>query len=293
MAEPAQTQHVPVMPREVVRWLAPKPGMILVDGTFGGGGHTRLLAERVGPDGCVIAVDRDPEAIERAADLARQLPVRPILGNFCDLPELLAELDCENVDGMVLDLGVSSDQLADGDRGFSFQSDGPLDLRFDPSEGEPAWRLLEHIDQRALADLIYHYGEERFSRRIAAAVVEQRRQHRPVRTAAELAELVHRCIPRRGRIDSATRTFQALRIAVNDELRSLEIALERVPEVLRQGARLVAISFHSLEDRRVKTRFREDPRLQPVTKKPQRPQADEMASNARSRSAKLRVAERV
>ena len=198
------------------------------------------------------------------------------------------------VDGILLDLGLSSDQLADDQRGFSFSSTGPLDLRFDPMRGEPAKRLINRLSAEHLADLIYHYGEERYSRRVARAIVERRRE-KPIETAAELAELVRRCVPRSAveRIDPATRTFQALRIAVNDELKSLEIGLRRLPECLRPGGRLAIISFHSLEDRRVKDAFRNDPRLQVLTRKPIIAEPVERDENPRSRSAKLRVAERV
>ncbi len=287
--------HVPVLTDEVVHSMAPAPGAVLVDGTLGGGGHTRALAERVAPGGTVIALDRDPAAVEAGRDALAHLPVVTAHGSFADLPEVLAELGFAEVDGVLLDLGLSSDQLADPQRGFSFDADGPLDLRFDPTAGEPAWRLLDRLRAEHLADLIYHYGEERYSRRIARAVVERRQQRRPVRTSADLAALVRRCIPRRGRgerIDPATRTFQALRIAVNDELKALEVALRRVPACLREGGRLAVISFHSLEDRRVKTAFRDDPRWHALTKRPIRPTEDETGRNPRARSAKLRVAER-
>jgi 16S rRNA (cytosine1402-N4)-methyltransferase len=196
------------------------------------------------------------------------------------------------VDGVVLDLGLSSDQLADRERGFSFDSAGTLDLRFDTSEGEPAWKLLERLSERELADLIYRYGEERFSRRIARRIVE-RRADGPVRTAEQLARLVRGCVPRsRGHaIDAATRTFQALRIAVNDELDSLERLLACLPTCVTPGGRVAVISFHSLEDRLVKTAFRDNPRYQALTRKPRTPSAEEVARNPRSRSAKLRAAE--
>jgi len=241
----------------------------------------------------VIALDRDPAAIEAARKHLADLPVTAVQANFCDLPEVLAELGVASVDGILLDLGLSSDQLADQQRGFSFSSTGPLDLRFDPTRDKPAWRLLERLSAEHLADLIYHYGEERYSRRIARAIVEQRRE-KPIETAAELAELVRRCVPRskRDRIDPATRTFQALRIAVNDELKSLEIALRRLPDCLRPAGRLAVISFHSLEDRRVKEAFRDDPRLTALTRKPTVATEGETAENPRSRSAKLRVAAR-
>ncbi len=252
------------------------------------------MAERIAPTGKVVALDRDPAAIERAEVAFADLPVRLVQGNFCDLPEVLQQLGITAVDGILLDLGLSSDQLADAERGFSFTADGPLDLRFDTSTGEPAWRMINRLSAEHLADLIYQYGEERYSRRIARAIVERRRDD-PIRTAGQLAELVRRVIPRTRppqRIDPATRTFQALRIAVNDELKSLEIALRRLPECLKPGGRLAVISFHSLEDRQVKEAFRDDPRYGPLTRKPIVPSEEESARNPRSRSAKLRVAER-
>ncbi len=291
--------HLPVMLAEVLDGLSPQPGGVFVDGTLGGGGHTRALAERVGPNGRIISLDRDGAAIGAADENLADLPVTPMQANFCDLPEVLGELGVGAVDGILLDLGLSSDQLADQERGFSFSSTGPLDLRFDTMQGKPAWRLLERLSAEHLADLIYQYGEERYSRRIARAIV-LRRQDQPVRTAADLAELVRHCVPRapctlgrrHDRIDPATRTFQALRIAVNDELKSLEIALRRLPDCLRPGGRLAVISFHSLEDRRVKEAFRDDPRLTSLTRKPVTPQDAETAENPRSRSAKLRIAVR-
>jgi 16S rRNA (cytosine1402-N4)-methyltransferase len=293
MMSQVSTAHVPVLLDEVLHWLRPRPGGVLVDGTLGGGGHTRALAERVGPQGLVLAMDRDPAAIAAARETLAGLPVEPVQGNFCDLPEVLRDLGIAGVAGVLLDLGVSSDQLADPQRGFSFSSEGPLDLRFDPTRGEPARRLINRLGAGHLADLIYFYGEERYSRRIAQAIVARRRD-RPIETAAELAELVRQCVPRsrQERIDPATRTFQALRIAVNDELKSLEIALRRIPECLQTGGRLAVISFHSLEDRLVKTAFRADDRLEPLMRKPLTPSLEEVSRNPRARSAKLRVAER-
>ena len=279
MAEFASV-HTPVLLDQVLHWLAPREGAVVVDGTLGGGGHCRALAQRVGPTAwsspwTAIRLPLPPPGSELA-----QLPVKPVQANFCDLPEVLAGLAIQQVDGIVLDLGLSSDQLADPERGFSFSSTGPLDLRFDPMRGEPAKRLINRLSAEHLADLIYYFGEERYSRRVARAIVEQRRE-KPIETAAELAELVRRCVPRSRleRIDPATRTFQALRIAVNDELKSLEIALRRLPDCLRSGARLAIISFHSLEDRRVKEAFREDPRLQVLTRKPVCAEAAEVDRN--------------
>jgi 16S rRNA (cytosine1402-N4)-methyltransferase len=288
------TQHQPVLPEEVLAGLEVQPGQTVVDGTLGGGGHTRLLAERVGDAGQVISLDRDPAALQRAETILRGLPVKLVHSNFCDLPEVLQQIGIGQVDAILLDLGMSSDQLSDATRGFSFAAEGPLDLRFDPTEGEPAWRLVNRLSAERLADVLFLYGEERFSRRIARAIVERRKDN-PIRTAGELAELVRRAIPRTAqpsRIDPATRTFQALRIAVNEELKSLEVALRRFPECVRVGGRLAVISFHSLEDRRVKEAFRDNPRWQPLTRKPIQATEAEIAQNPRSRSAKLRVGAR-
>jgi len=285
--------HVPILPAEVLHWLDPQPGQVIVDGTLGGGGHTRLIAERLASTGFVLSLDRDPAALAAAERNLAGLPIKVAQSNFCDLGAVLDELSINAVDAVLLDLGLSSDQLADANRGFGFDVAGPLDLRFNPKEGESAAELIARLPERELADLIYQFGEERFSRRIARRIVEQRAD-RPIRTAAELAQLVRRCVPRSAdRIDPATRTFQAFRIAVNRELESLDFALARIPERLKPGGRLAIISFHSLEDRRVKEAFRSDPRLEPLTKKPVRPTDDEMHHNPRSRSAKLRVAQRV
>ncbi|MHB8901526.1 MAG: 16S rRNA (cytosine(1402)-N(4))-methyltransferase RsmH [Thermoguttaceae bacterium] len=291
---PGHTVHVPVLLAEVIHWLEPSPGKVFVDGTLGGGGHSRALAERVGSTGRVIALDRDGEAIERAGQTFGNLPISTLQANFSNLPEVLEEFGLTKVDGVLLDLGLSSDQLADRSRGFSFDADGPLDLRFDPERGEPASRLVNRLNAEHLADLIYAYGEERHSRRIARAVIEARRDE-PITTAGQLAAVVRRAMPgprKRDQIDPATRTFQALRIAVNDELKSLETALRRMPDCLKAGGRLGIISFHSLEDRRVKEAFRSDLRLEILTRKPIRPGDQECWDNPRSHSAKFRVARR-
>lgn len=300
---PSPPIHIPVFPQEVLHWLDPQPGQVIVDGTLGGGGHTRLIAERVAvteglpvanaPDcGFVLALDRDPAALAAAEQNLAGLPVKLAQSNFYDLPEILDELGIAAVDAILLDLGLSSDQLADEARGFSFDSTGELDLRFNTDEGEPAWQLINRLRENELADAIYQFGEERLSRRIARRIVEERTR-RPIRTAAELAAIVRRCVPRSAdRIDPATRTFQALRIAVNRELESLDLALARLPDRLKPGGRLAIISFHSLEDRRVKEAFKSDLRLEVLTKKPIRPTDAEIAANPRSRSAKMRVAQR-
>lgn len=288
------TVHVPVLFDEVLEQLQPAPGGIFVDGTLGGGGHTRALAERVGPEGRVVAVDLDGGAVERTSVTLAGLPVLVANASYADIPEVLDEVGIAAVDGVLLDLGLSSDQLADAARGFSYLSEGELDMRFDLDRGEPAWRMIERMSEEHLANVIYQYGEERFSRRIAKKIVEQRRSD-PVRTASQLAELVRSCVPRsRGHnIDPATRTFQALRIAVNGELDALQTALKRLPDYLKPGGRLAIISFHSLEDRIVKEAFRDDERLSPITRKPIVASEEESNRNPRARSAKLRVAERV
>lgn len=291
----SSTQHVPVLPEEVLEQLDLSEGATVVDGTMGGGGHTRLLSQAVGPTGRVIGVDRDPYAVERTATALQAYEnVTPVHASYADLPEVLDDLGIESVQGVLLDLGLSSDQLADRERGFSFNAEGPLDLRFDPTRGEPASKLLARLSAEHLADIIYQYGEERLSRRIARKIVEARRRQ-PIETAKELADLVRSCVPRgkNHRIDGATRTFQALRIAVNDELRNLELALNRLPALLAVGGRLAIISFHSLEDRMVKQAFRAVELTKVITRKPIVATAAEQAANSRSRSAKLRIAERL
>jgi 16S rRNA (cytosine1402-N4)-methyltransferase len=290
MAEP---RHIPVMRDEVVQWLALQEGQVVVDGTLGGGGHTRALVQVVGTSGLVLGMDRDPAAVAGAERNLAGMPVKVVQASYSELRDILTESGIGQVGGVVLDLGISSDQLADERRGFSFDSEGPLDLRFDPDSGRPAWQLLDNLPEKDLADLIYRYGEERYSRRIARRVVE-RRGRQSLRSAREVAHLVRGCVPRakRGGIDSATRTFQALRIAVNEELQHLQLALEVFPDCLRPGGRVVVISFHSLEDRIVKRAFRGDPRYEVLTKKPVCPTAAEVDSNPRARSAKLRAAAR-
>lgn len=307
------TLHIPVLSAEILELGAPIAGQTWVDGTAGGGGHSQLILQRIGSEGRLLAIDRDPAAVAR---LTAQFPTNAIICNasYDSLPAILPPHGLQQVDGILLDLGLSSDQLADRERGFSFQVDGPLDMRFDPTSGEPAWEWLARVDEQTLADTIYRYGEERFSRRIAHRIVETRR-HETIRTADQLRELIYRSVPhprktgtqkskggkskgsgqgkyRTKPIDPATRTFQAIRIAVNEELSILENALQRLPDCLAPGGRLLIISFHSLEDRLVKYAFRQDPRLEIVTRRPVQAGDAEVASNPRSRSAKLRVAMR-
>lgn len=287
------------MADEVVQWLRPESCGVIFDGTFGAGGHSIALARRIAPGGVVLAVDRDPAAVESGTQLLSEsaelaaLPIELYCGSYHRLDRLLKAADQPAVDGVVLDLGLSSDQLADRERGFSFSNDGPLDLRFDPSSGQNAAQFLGSATERDIADAIYRFGEERFSRRIAKQVVLRRQARQPVRTVGELVEICQRCVPRGKHHDihPATRTFQALRILVNQELSILEEALRTVPTLVNPGGRIAIISFHSLEDRLVKQAFRDNPRLEVLTRKPLRPTDAEVAANPRSRSAKMRVAE--
>ena len=295
-ASEPDVRHLPVMPAEVLDLLAPAPGQVLVDATVGGGGHSQLLAERVAPTGRVIGLDQDAAMLEKARPRLDGLPVTLVHENFDRLPQALAQLEITQVDAVLADLGFSSDQLEAAERGFSFQQAGPLDMRLDPQAGgETAGDLLRRFNERDLADLIYQFGEERFSRRIARKIVE-RRQQAPLETTEQLADLVRSCLPRpRGRrptIDPATRTFQALRIAVNDELGALDRLLAVLPACVRPGGRVAIISFHSLEDRRVKQAFRNRDLWEVLTRKPLQAREDEVRNNPRARSAKLRAAQR-
>lgn len=284
--EPTQLTHLPVMPDEIVAGLEPAPGKLIVDATLGGAGHTRLLLEH---GASVIGVDQDPFALDRARAL--ELPNLEVMeGNFRDLETLLAG---RAVDGVLMDLGVSSFQLDDVDRGFSYHSDAALDMRMSQS-GQSAADVVNDLDQEELARLIYEFGEERHSRRIARAIVEVR-ERTPIQTTQQLAEIVKRAYPgghARG-IHPARRTFQALRIYVNDELGALRDGLEGAVRVLKPGGRLVVISFHSLEDRIVKHFVRDSSELTALSKRPLEPTELEVERNPRSRSAKLRVAQRL
>jgi 16S rRNA (cytosine1402-N4)-methyltransferase len=295
-APDAEPVHVPVLAAEVLHYLDPRPGQTIVDLTVGGGSHTRLLAQRVVPGGRVIGLDQDPSMLQLAERRLRDLPILLMHRNFEDLPAVLRELNAPAADAVLADLGFASDQLADPMRGLSFQEDGPLDMRLDPTRGEPARTLLKRLPERELADIFWRYGEERYSRRVARKVVEMRKDT-PVTTTGQLAELVRSCVPRpRGHrhvIDPATRVFQALRIAVNDELGALERLLQWLPDCVRPGGRVAIISFHSLEDRLVKQAFRKSPELfRELTRKPVQAGEEEIRRNPRARSAKLRAAVR-
>jgi 16S rRNA (cytosine1402-N4)-methyltransferase len=277
---------------EVIAGLAPRPGSVLVDGTVGAGGHAGALAARVGASGKVIGLDRDPEMLGLARERTTGLPVTLVRAAYSELGDVLDDLGLSVVDGILLDLGLSSDQLHWAQRGFSFSNDGPLDMRYDPDSEPTAAELVNSLSAEKLADLFFQYGEERHSRRVARRIVEARRA-RPIETTGQLAEIVRRSIPGKwGAINPATRVFQALRIAVNRELEHLDLALQRLPDWLVPGGRAAIISFHSLEDRRVKKAFKSDAYLQVLTKKPVVASAEETQQNPRARSAKLRVAER-
>lgn len=304
----ATLEHIPVLLNEVLAGLQVRPGGQYIDTTLGAGGHAAAILNASSPDGQLLGLDADPEAVQVARRNLEPFGNRATLevANFRQLYDCSREAGFGQVDGIVMDLGLSSLQLASA-RGFSFNAEAPLDMRFDRSQGEPASELLNRLPEAALADLLWRYGEERASRRIARAIVAAR----PVTTSRQLADVVARVMGRREKIHPATRTFQALRIAVNDELGALNEALPQARDLLRPGGRLAVISFHSLEDRIVKRFFQEEARdcicppenpactcghratLRVVTRKPIRPTEEETSRNPRSRSAKLRLAERL
>jgi len=315
--EPAPLRHVPVLADEVVAMLAPSAGSRHVDATLGGGGHAERILEASDPDGRLLGLDADGAAIARvrerlAARFGDRLRLRQ--ANFRELAEVAPEEGFEALDGCLFDLGLSSFQLADAERGFGFRTGGPLDMRFDTSRGVPAADLLTTLDASELTALFRRYGEEPFAGRIARAIVEARRSN-PVRTAEELAALVERVAPSRApgrrRVHPATRVFQALRIAVNEELDSLQAGLAAAVDLLRPGGRLVVLSYHSLEDRIVKRFLQAErrgctcppelpvcvcgrqPRLRLLAPKGLVPSDTEIAANPRARSARLRAAERI
>ena len=302
--------HLPVLVQEVVDGLGTKPGRRYIDATVGGGGHAYEVLATSSPDGLLLGLDRDPAALAvsraRLAGFGERFEL--VHSSFARLAEVAAAHDFVPVDGILLDLGLSSLQLADASRGFSFQIEGPLDMRFDRTSSDlTAADLVNGLTAEELADVLFRYGEERRSRRIARAIVEAR----PLHSTRELAEVIEQTVGRRGeRLHSATLTFQALRIAVNEELTALEKALPQAVDLLRPGGRLVVIAFHSLEDRIVKRFMRRESRhcicppglpvcvcqheatLNTLTRTPIRPSAEEVGANPRSRSARLRIAER-
>lgn len=290
-----EPRHVPVLAEEVLHWLDPRPGELWVDATLGGGGHTRLIAGRIQPGGRVLGLDHDPTMLERVGPTLEGLPVERVHAGFDQVDAVLSARNITGIDGLLADLGFSSDQLDDPARGLSFREDGPLDMRMNPTTGTTAADYVNELSEGALADVFWEYGEERHSRRIAKRIVA-RRHEKPFTTTADLADVVRQSVPRTPdsrRIHPATRVFQALRIAVNDELGSLERLLALLPRIVKPGGRVGIISFHSLEDRRVKHAFRDNPAWEVLTRKVVEPGDREVSRNPRARSAKLRVARRV
>jgi 16S rRNA (cytosine1402-N4)-methyltransferase len=305
-------EHVPVLYEEVLDGLNPQPGGRYVDATAGRGGHAEGILQRSAPDGRVLALDADPTAV--SAVQARLAPfgarATVVQANFRSLGTVVRAHGWEQVDGVLFDLGLSSAQLAVPDRGFSFASEGPLDMRFDPTASTTAADLVNTLGETELARLFVAFGEEAHARRIARAIVEERRRSR-IDSTTQLARLVERVVGRRGRIHPATRIFQALRIAVNGELEALAAALPQAVDLLRPGGRLAVIAFHSLEDRLTKRFFQQEmmtcvcppaqpvctcahhPTLRAVTKSAVKATADEVRANRRARSARLRIAERL
>lgn len=305
----ARAPHQPVLYHEIIHALQPKNAGRYVDGTLGAGGHARGILEACAPDGRLLGLDVDPQALALARKTLAPYGERARLlqASYDTLAETLREIGWDKVDGILLDLGLSSMQLDTPERGFSFRQDAPLDMRFDPASLTTAADLVNSLSQDELADLIYRYGEERASRRIAQAIVKAR----PLQTTRQLAAVIEAVLPRKGRIHPATRTFQALRIAVNEELERLENVLPQAVAALKSGGRLAIISFQSLEDRIVKEYFRRESRdcicpprqpvctcehkaaLNVISRKPMIPGEAEIAANPRARSAKLRVAEKL
>jgi len=290
-------EHIPVLVEEVMTLLRCEPGRTYVDATLGGGGHASEILKRTAPDGGVIGIEWDEDALSEARNTL--LPfgdrVKIFRENFIHLSDLMKG---ESVDGILLDLGLSSIQVENAERGFSFRGEGPLDMRMDQRMNDTATHFINRLSSEELEYILSHYGEERWAKRIARAIVQERERD-PIRTTQALRKIVHRVIPRRfhsRRIDPATRTFQAFRIRVNEELENLGKILETGWKILRRGGRICIISFHSLEDRMVKETFRKlekQGEMRILTKKPVTPSEEEQRRNPRSRSAKLRCAERV
>ncbi|MFO7606294.1 MAG: 16S rRNA (cytosine(1402)-N(4))-methyltransferase RsmH [Desulfurivibrionaceae bacterium] len=289
--------HVPVLLEEVLEFLQPRSGGVYVDGNLGLGGHAGAILAKSAPAGKLIGLDWDDRALALARANLAEFGARAVCvrNNFAELQQVLDDLSIAAVDGILLDLGLSSLQLDGGERGFSFRGSEPLDMRMDDRSSETAADLLNKLSRDELADMFYYFGEERQARPIASMVVEDRGRH-PFKTTDQLVDTVSRAIPRRfhpRRIHVATKVFQALRIAVNRELDNLVQILAAGGELLKPGGRICVISFHSLEDRLVKRAFAEDRRLKVITRRPLRPGEEECQINPRARSAKLRVAERV
>lgn len=278
--------HIPVLLNEVLEYLDPKPGDRIIDATFGFGGHAVSIAEKIMPDGKLLGIERDPSVIRQTESLPGNINL--IHGHFGNLKYLADSNNFDNADGILMDIGFSSFHIDESHRGFSFQKDEPLDMRYDPTNNDlTADYVLNNYSEAEIAEILYTLGEERFSRRIAKNIVERR----PIKTTFELVEAIKASVPfwyKRGKVHFATKTFQALRIHVNQELDLLNMGLEQAEEVLKPGGRLAVISFHSLEDRIVKNFFKKET-FEILTKKPITPSEEEIKANPRSRSAKLRV----
>ena len=292
--------HIPVMLEEVMEFLNPKENDVMVDGTLGLGGHAEAILKRIGPRGRLVGIDKDQRSLDTAKERLRPYVEQTyfVPGDFRDLDRILSELGITKVNGILLDLGISSAQLGDPQRGFSFQTQGPLDMRLDQNNPVSAFELVNSLPEEELAVILRDYGEERWHNRIARTIVRQRSMH-PIETTSDLREVVLKAVPsRKGkgeRIHPATRTFQAIRIAVNRELESIAIVLKKCVDLLAPGGRIAVIAFHSLEDRIVKQQFCDwarDGRVKLVVKKPLRPGEKECQENPRARSARLRIAER-
>ena len=291
--------HIPVLTLELVELLEPGEGMVIVDATIGGGGQALAMLERMKGKGLLIGIDRDPEAISfcRASLISFAPNLKLFNARFSQLDEVLAQAGIEEVDRIYFDLGVSWHQLSQPERGFSFLRDGPLDMRMNPAEGEPAWKLLNQLNEKELEKIFREYGEERYSRRVAKAIVQARKQGKELKRTRQLAELVEKAV-RKGkqRVHPATRIFQAIRIYLNQEIEELKLGLEKAFNYLRAGGRIAVISYHSLEDRLVKNFFKEREKageLKILTKKPIIPSPEEKKQNPKSRSARLRAGEKL
>ena len=294
--------HIPVMLREVIDYLDPKPGQIIVDATLGTGGHSQEILKRITPGGRLIGIDRDEDSLaicrQRFSEFNGSFEL--VHGNFVDLDQIMEKLGIKRIDGIVFDLGISTYQLKDTERGFSFQQEGPLDMRMDKSSYISAYDLVNNLNESEISHLLWNFGQERWHNRIAHLLVEERR-NQPISTTSQLANLVMRAIPYRYRrsyyrIHPATRTFQAVRIAVNRELEILESAVKKAVAILGKKAKICVISFHSLEDRVIKHTFRAlkaDGLIDIITAKPLTPVSSEVAANPSSRSSKFRAAERI
>jgi 16S rRNA (cytosine1402-N4)-methyltransferase len=307
-------KHVPVLLDQAIAGLKVKPSGIYVDCTLGGGGHSQAILEKLGPDGVLIGIDQDIVAIKAASQKLRgyQACFKPVHSNYREITRIVTDLGYKEIDGVIFDLGVSSYQLDTSERGFSYKQDAPLDMRMDQNATLTAEFLVNSLGEEELADIIWRYGEERWAKRIAQFIVE-RRKNEPIKTTGQLVDIIKGAIPAGARREGphpAKRTFQALRIEVNKELEVLETALEDAVSLLKKGGRIAVITFHSLEDRVVKDKFKsmakgckcppgfpvcicgEKPQLRVITKKPIVPTSEEINHNPRARSSKLRIAEK-